>query len=134
MRAEELLASIYLGDRCCMGFIADTRADLFSIRVDCISRVRSESGHWEFYTAEDIEQGYIVFAGLGRVVFDPSGRLANDLIHSLSVVGVTQDGLTQFELLADWGGLAPPPITTKVLIEAREVYLSDPRRPGLKIT
>jgi hypothetical protein len=133
MNIDVFLPTIYLGDRCCLGFVADSQAKTFAILVDCISRIRSSSGQWDHYSSEDIYNGSIVFTDVQKVIFDPSGLLANDTIQSLSKLRSFEGGLSEFELVADWGGDAPPATSTRLLVVANGIHLFDPSRPNLRI-
>ncbi len=59
-----LKQSIYLGDRAIKLIILDGWNELAKIQVDSISRVRSADGKWNYYTAEDIEDGFLVFGNV----------------------------------------------------------------------
>ena len=77
----EFIRSIYLGDRACKSFLVDGWAAEIKMQIDSISRVRAET--WNYYQAEDLENGFIVFEGVRKVVWD--GKLPNDVIQSLAV-------------------------------------------------
>ena len=82
MNVGKVFRTIYLGDRACKKIIIDGSKAEIRIQVDCISRIRSESGDWEYYTDEDIENGYIVFKDAHTVNLSPPGFIPNDLINS----------------------------------------------------
>jgi hypothetical protein len=73
MHPRELLKTIYLGDRFCQRIAIDCSERRLEIEVNVISRVRSTSGNWDYYTAEDIVDGVLVFTGLKSVRFEPPG-------------------------------------------------------------
>ena len=77
----DLIKTIYLGDRACKSILLDSWNNELKIQVDCISRVRGKA--WDFYTAEDLENGYLVFEGLKRFSISPSGIIPNDLINDI---------------------------------------------------
>lgn len=83
METKEFISSIYLGDRACKAFLLDCEKSELKVLVDCISRVRGEA--WNYYDAEDIENGYLVFEGVKELRFQPSGPVPNDLINELSI-------------------------------------------------
>ena len=62
------------------------------ITVNLLSRIRDATGEWNYYSAEDIENGIIVFAGVetnGKNI-EPSGRFPNDAIEHLVVEKMTR--------------------------------------------
>jgi hypothetical protein len=58
--------TVYLGDRLCKSIVLDGYAREVKIKIDLISRVRGES--WNFYSAEDIDDGYVVLEGVESAV------------------------------------------------------------------
>ncbi len=133
---EELIRTIYLGDRGCCGFSADSLAKRVLISVDCISRVRSADGKWNFYADEDIEGGMLAFGGVSWFEMRPPGPLPEDYIGELRIESV-EDGVYSFYFEA--GAALPQPhlgmLTTniEIRIKAREFYLLDPRIPDQRI-
>src|SRR5260370_11417121 len=85
MTPIDFLNTIYLGDRGCKSVLIDGWQDRVLIQVTSISRIRSASGQWEFYTDEDIENGLLVFKGVHSIEFQPPGLVPNDSINSLDV-------------------------------------------------
>jgi len=131
----EFLNTIYLGDRGCKAIRIETWKREVVLEIDQLSRIRSESGNWEFYTDEDIIDGRLVFTGVESVGFDPSGPLLNDFINDISAtVGSGEsNGRWVFEV---WIGAAASDgrsIEVKVRIVAADVHIEDPARPGVKI-
>src|SRR5258708_3314646 len=84
MSPLELLKTIYLGDRACKSLLIDGWNDRIVLQVDTISRIRSVTGNWEYYTDEDIVDGLIVFTNATSISFEPNGLMPNDLIHSIT--------------------------------------------------
>lgn len=78
----EFVDSIYLGDRACKAIILDGWASEVKLQVDCISRVRGKT--WNFYRAEDLKDGFIVFENVSQVEWGASGHIPNDIIQSLT--------------------------------------------------
>jgi hypothetical protein len=66
MKPDEFFRTIYLGDRGCKAIVLDGWRDEVKIQIDLISRRRSKT--WDFYSAEDVEDGFLVFEG-GRSCF-----------------------------------------------------------------
>lgn len=62
MLATEFLRTIYMGDRAWKSITIDGWNNCVVIKVDEISRVRTESGNWEFYNDENIFDGLLVFS------------------------------------------------------------------------
>ena len=138
---KDFLRTIYLGDRACTSLLIDGLNDRVVLRVDAISRIRSTSGDWEFYTEEDIPDGLIVFEGVDSIRFDPPGLIPNDLINSLEVELVKLGGeeLNTVDLYlfkASVTSAGPEGYRGQVLVEivAKGVHLEDPLRPGIEIT
>lgn len=63
MNAVEFVRSLYLGDRACKAITMDGWNASIRISVDTISRVRSPSAEWDYYTAEDVADGVLVLGG-----------------------------------------------------------------------
>ncbi|WP_125933067.1 DUF6258 family protein [Kiloniella majae] len=91
MNLAEFTNSLYLGDRACKKIIYDTWKEELCIQVDNISRIRSKSGNWDYYTEEDIEDGFIVFTGIKKVIFDSSGKAPNDQVNYLKIENQTEE-------------------------------------------
>ena len=130
------LSSVYLGDRACKSIHIDGWKSEVHVEVDRISRIRSSSGHWDFYSDEDIVDGRLVFTGVRSIRFDPSGAIPNDLIHEIGVRSAASPsdvGVWVFHM--SMGSVAADGTTTEVLLEiiATDVHLEDPARAGAKI-
>jgi len=137
MPPEELIKTIYLGDRGCKGIYIDFWEQMIKLKIDCISRVRSSSGHWEYYNDENIDDGYIVFSGVESYKIDPMGIFADDFVHGLSIRNIENDSSDKkvytfvFEV-----GYGTDDLTSKTMeieIKARDLWLEDSNKPSIRI-
>src|SRR6266487_4039315 len=85
MKPEQLLQTIYLGDRGCKAVLIDSWNQRVAIQATVISRLKSGTKTWDFYSDEDIKDGWLVFSHVQSVRFEPPGPLPNDFINSVSV-------------------------------------------------
>ena len=125
MDVKKFVESIYLGDRACKKIFIDSWNQELSIEVDTISRIRSADGNWDYYDAEDIENGQLVFRKVKKFFFDENGNIPNDRINSfdvsngengnycfiLFVDSVADDGTNcevQLKIVAEFIGLRNP--------------------------
>ena len=135
----EFSRTVYLGDRACKCVIIDGWNKRVSIEIDTISRIRDASGQWNYYTAEDIKDGRIVFEAVHRCSIEPQGLLPCDWIDIVSVEPVSDEypsgtrqcySFTVSLGAVDEGGNARE-LTMKIIADG--FYLEDPAKPGLKI-
>jgi hypothetical protein len=135
LNPAEFLQTVYLGDRACKSIYLNSWQNEVSIEVDEISRIRSTSGDWEFYTAEDISNGRIVFTDVKEIHFEPSGPIPNDFINGIWArqADDMSDGRWIFE--ASISAVAPDGSSTEVIVRiiAADVHLEDPTRIGQNI-
>lgn len=132
MNIEDFLKSIYLGDRYCISEIYDKKNKLYQIHMNCISRIRSNDGEWHFYTDEDIENGIIMFEGIEEITRENKKEL-NDEIYEIEIIGKEKEFI-QFCIYGS--NVNDEGITTDVniYIKAKELYVMDPKKKGVKIT
>lgn len=71
----ELAKTLYLGDLSVRAIYIDGWARTVKIQVDVISRIRSTDGHWNLYTDEDSEDGFLVPTGVSFFALDPPGAI-----------------------------------------------------------
>ena len=132
MDREKFLKSIYLGDRYCTSEVYDEKKKLYQIHMNCISRIRSNDGEWDFYTDEDIENGIISFEGVDEIVRENEIEL-NDEIYEIEIVSQEKD-FTQF--CVHGSNVNDEAITTdvNVFIKAKSISLINPQNPKVRIT
>ncbi|QSI33304.1 hypothetical protein GNX71_28545 [Variovorax sp. RKNM96] len=123
MTPEEFLRTVYLGDRACKSIVLDGWKSELKIQIDCISRARST--HWDYYTAEDLPDGYVVFEGVESVVFEPAGHMPNDWIELASVASINQSGLHRFVFSAGAADKLGNTVEVAITIIASAVALDD---------
>ena len=127
--------SIYLGDRAIKLIVVDGWSGLVKIQIDSISRVRSRDGKWNYYTAEDIEDGFLVFGNVRLFAISPTGAIPNDYVTSFEL-NYGQPSNEVFRARIITAGLLPTGERGEIAIEVvgDVFYLEDPNRPGEKIT
>lgn len=134
MTSSDFIRTIYLGDRSVKAIQIDGWNNLVRVQVDCISRIRSDSGNWEFYTAEDVVDGLLVFTDVDSLRLIPPGPIPNDAIHGLKVQevpgGNAHDELHCFEISADSVDRGGSHTSVMMEIVARGIHIADPSRPG----
>lgn len=143
MHPAQFLRTLYFGDRACRSIAIDGFAARVVITVDRISRVNPKTGQWDYYDAEDIENGQIVLSDVEWVLFEPPGVFPNDLINDVTVeekiapTSASKAPLFVFAFFVNHikpGGDKPEGVEMKITIHARAIHLEDPRRPGMRIT
>lgn len=135
MRVDQFLATVYLGDRACKSVTVDGWRERVTLVIDEISRVRSESGNWEFYNDENIKDGLLVFSGVESFSLTPPGPLPSSYVD-IESIELIDDGRGLFRVKFAVGGYQPLSGAIQMqLIEvaAKRVHLEDPLRPGIEI-
>jgi hypothetical protein len=136
LKPPDFLRTVYLGDRACKAILIESWKRQVAIEVNLISRIRSPSGTWEYYSAEDIPDGRIVFTGVDAIEFEPPGPLPNDLINEISVRPADVNlGSERWAFEASISSVAPDGSSTEVIVRltGSGVHLEDPKRPGAQI-
>ncbi|MCZ4092571.1 MULTISPECIES: DUF6258 family protein [Sinorhizobium] len=130
MKPDEFLNTIYLGDRACKTIMLDGWKKEVKIQVDAISRVRGET--WDFYTAEDIEDGFLVFEGVDYISFDPPGIIPNDDFGDIEFLGF-DDG--RFTVMISMGFCDEAGVygSVKTKIRAKAVAIEKPGEEDARI-
>ena len=136
LEPREFLKTVYLGDRACKTLTVDCWRRELSLEINLISRIRDQSGRWNYYSAEDIVDGRIVIIGVQSMQLEPSGPLPNDLINEIvakpaGLEGAGEDWLFEISI----NSVAANGTNTEVVLRVvgRDVYLEDPSRRGLRI-
>jgi hypothetical protein len=100
--------------------------------VDCISRIRSKSGTWDFYTDEDIRDGFLVFTDVLTLELNGENGIPNDAINSVDVVNVDGD-TTTVEMSVDSVDAGAVHHEATLRLRCKGLHLEDPARPGVRI-
>jgi hypothetical protein len=130
MNADAFLRSIYLGDRACKAIVLDGWKSEVKILIDSISRIRGDT--WDFYTAEDVDDGFLVFEDVDHISFDPPGRIPNDEIGAVEFLGFDGD---RFTVMLELGHCdeASRFVTVRTTIRAKAVAIEKPGEEGARI-
>jgi hypothetical protein len=130
MNVVDFIRTIYLGDRGLKSILIDSWNSEVKIQVTCISRVRGKT--WNYYTKEDLPDGFLVFEGVRSIEFEPTGVIPNDLINDLRAEPLAGGFMIvmQVDSVNDVGD------RTEVLIRlhADSMALEDHAHPGRRIT
>lgn len=129
--AERFLRSLYLGDRACLAYCFDEERSEFRLNIDEISRIRDQSGDWNNYNEENIENGCLVFAEVRSVRIEPKGVSPNDFVEIDGVREIPEGLLFCLTL----GSVGQDGLTTEIRLEivAGDTYMEDPSQPCLQI-
>ncbi len=134
MNVKSFLETIYVGDRGCKSITLDGWNKVVRVQVDSISRIRSASGAWNYYTEEDIDDGVLVFTDVATCELNNHGQLPNDQMNAIDVISEEVDGSYVVELSIDAVNAEATHTETILQLRCKGVHLEDPSRPGVKIT
>jgi len=81
MSIEDFMKTVYLGDRFIKEIVLDSYKREMKIKINEISRIRSQSGLWDYYNDENIEDGYLVFTEVDNFSMEPLGSIPNGELH-----------------------------------------------------
>lgn len=130
MTPIEFFSSIYLGDRWCKKIVIDGVSREVSLQIDRISRLRG--GEWDYSTADDIADGFLIFQCVTSFSFTPPGLIPNDWIEivSISKIGESENFTCEISL----GSVCPESkLATEItfVVNAKDCCLADSK--GMKI-
>ena len=132
MNPVDFLKTIYLGDRYCTKFIIDDKSRNIELHINCISRVRDLSGHWNYYNDENIDNGIIMFEDYDNFDTQPQGLIPNEEICDIAVQSILDK---KYKFVISACNINEEANCKYIMIsfEARRVCLIDPLKPDLKI-
>lgn len=135
MNPQEFAKTIYLGDRYCRAVLIDRAKRRVSIHVDVLSRIRDQSGQWNYDTSEDIKDGVVVLDGMESCLLEPPDAIPNDWVEIVSVTSIQEEsGKYQFCIslgCVDAKGNAREAVLS---VSATGIHLEDPKQPGVEIS
>ena len=128
----EFLKTIYYGDRYCTAFVVDEINKIIEIHINLISRIRNKSGHWNYYSDEDIENGILVITNVKEVCMDKSGLMPNDQIYDIYAKQVDEKN---YEFTIETSYIDEDARTHDLFIKVigQGVYITDPTNLEIKI-
>lgn len=133
MDVVAFIKSIYLGDRGCKSLLIDGWSEEVKIQVDCISRVRSAT--WNYYTDEDLTDGFLVFEGVKSIDIKPGGAIPNDLINEIRAQPLTGEQAKYLIVLSiDSVDTKANRTEVEISIRADSMALEACDKPGERIT
>lgn len=133
MNTIDFLKTLYFGDRYCVDFNIDNKKKEVRIIVNCISRIRSESGEWDYYCDEDVEMGTVVIYGVNEVILDKTGLTPNEDIYDIYATKIENE-LYKFTIEASYIDEEAKTTDLTFTVIGEGAYLLDPSNFNIKIT
>jgi hypothetical protein len=130
MAPDQFIKTIYLGDRLCLSLNMEGTKKRISLKVDCISRVRGES--WNYYDAEDVHDGFLVFEDVVSCHLDSKGQLPNDWIEPVSVTKMDGDS-TAWKFVFSLGVIDSKGVSSETLLTVIAENISIETKDGVQI-
>lgn len=128
MNALKFFGTIYLGDRSCTLIELNGCSEELRIGVNLISRIRDFE--WNFYDAEDVENGSLVFEGLKFANFDPSGPIPNDWIDLIEARPLNEEF---YEFKLSLGSVDSQAKATEIILTVVAKSLAIQSATGMRI-
>ena len=130
MNPEKFLSTLYLGDRACKKILIDGWNNRFCIQVNLISKIKENTDSWNYYSDEDIENGWLIFTDISCIKFVPEGVVPNDLINEIKVKKSNEDYIFSISIdsVSESGERKEVNIQVnaqKIYIESNEKFMSD---------
>lgn len=132
MNIENFMKTVYLGDRYIKEIVLDSYKNELKIKINEISRIRSESGIWNYYNDENIEDGYLVFSEVDSFAMEPLGAIPNGELHDWEFKALEGD---TYKITLFMGAYRQNGEYNEVTINltSRGLCLEDPQRPDERI-
>ena len=134
MNPIDFLKTIYLGDRGCTKIVIDNDHSIIKFQIDLISRIRSQSGYWEYYQDENLEEGCIVISSIESFTMNSKGLLPNDCIKSLEAKKIEGRDVWEFtfKINAVAKNLPLRSEEVEIIVVAESIHLE--KKDGIKMT
>jgi len=132
MNTIDFLKTLYFGDRYCVDFNIDSKNKEVRIIVNCISRIRSESGEWDYYCDKDVEMGTVVIYGVNEIILDKTGLMPNDAIYDIYAIKIENE-LYKFIIEVSYANEEAEITDLTFTVIGEGVYLLDPSNSNSNI-
>lgn len=130
MTPDQFIKSIYLGDRLCLSIGVEGVKKRVLLKVDCISRVRGDS--WNYYDAEDVHDGFLVFENVSSCNLELKGQLPNDWIDPVSITQLA-DKAKAWEFVFSLGVVDSQGMSSETLLTIIAESLAIETKDGVRV-